>query len=205
MTGAVLGFTAFAALLTITPGIDTALVIRFSIAGGSRRGRLAAAGVCTGVLVWGAASAAGITALVTASERAYDALRIAGAVYLVFLGVRALMGRGDAAEREPAKTPLSGATAFRMGLTTNLLNPKVGAFYLSVLPQFVPNGAPVLATSLLLATIHALEGIVWLSLVATATARLGERLKRPSIARRLEQLTGIVLIGLGARLALERR
>lgn len=203
MTTALLTFAAFAALLTITPGVDTALVIRMSIAGGARRGRLAALGVCSGVVVWGFASAAGITALLSASERAYDTLRIAGALYLIWLGVRALFARRE--DEGESGGDVSPAAAFRTGLLSNLLNPKVGAFYLSVLPQFIPKGMPVLATSLLLAAVHAVEGILWLFLVASLTARLGGVLRRPSIKRRLEQVTGAVLVAFGIRLALERR
>ena len=202
MIRAIIAFSAFAALLTITPGVDTALVIRMSLSGGRRRGWLAAAGVCTGVLCWGFASAAGITALLSASQRAYDLLRLAGAAYLVWLGVRALVSRSDA---EPSGIVQSGASVFRTGLLSNLLNPKVGVFYLSVLPQFIPKGAPVLATSMLLAFVHALQGILWLGLVALLVDRLGALLGRPLIKRRLEQVTGAVLVAFGLRLALDRR
>ena len=203
MTRAVVAFSAFAALLTITPGVDTALVIRMSIAGGARRGWLAASGVCTGVMCWGFASAVGISALLTASRTAYDVLRVAGAVYLVWLGIAALTRPNDRDASTGTETR-SGARAFRTGLLANLLNPKVGVFYLSVLPQFIPKGAPVLATSLLLAFVHAVEGIVWLGLVALLVARLRMLLGRPSVKRRLEQVTGAVLIAFGLRLAFER-
>jgi threonine/homoserine/homoserine lactone efflux protein len=199
---AVIAFSAFAALLTITPGVDTALVIRMSLGGGARRGWLAAAGVCTGVLCWGFASAAGITALLSASEAAYDALRIAGAAYLVWLGVRALLSK---AGEQRADDDKSRGSVFRTGLLTNLLNPKVGVFYLSVLPQFIPKGSPVLATSMLLALAHALQGIIWLGLVALLVDRLGTLLGKPSIKRRLEQVTGVVLVAFGLRLAFDRR
>jgi threonine/homoserine/homoserine lactone efflux protein len=202
--GAVVAFSAFAALLTITPGLDTALVIRTSLRGTARAGRMTALGVCLGVLVWGAAGALGLTAVLTASKRAYDVVRIAGAAYLIWLGARALFARA-AADDSGESAPSSPAGAFRAGLLSNLLNPKVGAFYVSVLPQFIPEGAPVFATSMLLATAHALQGILWLFLVASLVGRLGARLQRPNVKRRLEQLTGIVLIALGARLALDRR
>jgi RhtB (resistance to homoserine/threonine) family protein len=207
MMSALLAFSFFAALLTITPGVDTALVIRMSLGGGARTGRLAGAGVCTGVLVWGFASAVGITALLTASERAFNVLRIAGAVYLVWLGVKALRARprDEAEENAAGDDGPSGAVAFRTGLLSNLLNPKVGVFYLSVLPQFIPRGAPVLATSMLLAAVHALEGIIWLVLIATLVDRLGALFRRPTVRARLEQLTGVVLVGLGIRLAFEKR
>lgn len=203
MARAVLAFSAFAALLTITPGVDTALVIRMSLSGGMRRGWLAALGICTGVLCWGFASAAGITALLSASQRAYDVLRIAGAIYLVWLGIRALRAKPN--EGGAADAVVSGASTFRTGLLSNLLNPKVGAFYLSVLPQFIPDDAPVLATSMLLAFVHALQGILWLGLVAVLVERLGALLRRPVVKQRLEQFTGLVLVAFGIRLAVERR
>jgi threonine/homoserine/homoserine lactone efflux protein len=202
--GAVAAFAAFAALLTITPGVDTALVIRTSLVGGPRAGRVTALGICTGVVLWGGASALGLSALVTASERAYDVVRIAGACYLVWLGAKALWGRKVGGDEPPAGARSSHG-AFRAGVLSNLLNPKIAAFYVSVLPQFVPDGAPVLATSMLLACVHALQGVVWLFLVASLVGWLGVRLQRPRVKRRLEQLTGLVLLGLGVRLAFERR
>ena len=198
-------FAAFAALITITPGLDTALVVRTSLAGSARAGRVTAMGVCLGVLVWGAAGALGLSAVLTASERAYDVVRFAGAAYLVWLGVRALMTRTAPEDARVENAPRSTARAFRAGLLSNLLNPKIGAFYVSVLPQFIPEGAPVLATSMLLAAVHALEGIVWLFLVATLVGRVGTRLQRPRVKQRLEQLTGLVLVGLGVRLAFDRK
>jgi threonine/homoserine/homoserine lactone efflux protein len=195
-------FAAFAALLTITPGLDTALVIRMSLGSGSRAGRMTALGVCAGCLGWGFASAVGVSAVLTASATAYDVLRVAGAAYLVWLGVKALVVRPD---DDPDDNRPPTTAAFRAGLFTNLLNPKVGAFYVSALPQFIPDGAPVLATSTLLAAVHALEGIVWLFLVAALVGRLGTHLRRPVVKRRLQQLTGLALVGLGVRLALDRR
>jgi threonine/homoserine/homoserine lactone efflux protein len=204
MPSALLAFAAFAALVTITPGLDTALVIRMSLGGGARAGRMTALGVCAGCLVWGAASAIGVTAVLSASSRAYDVLRVAGAIYLVWLGFRALLTRAEADHDEGDVRTTSAAGALRAGLLTNLLNPKVGAFYVSALPQFIPEDAPVLATSMLLAAVHALEGIVWLFLVEALVGRLGAQLRRPVVKRRLEQVTGVVLVALGVRLAVER-
>lgn len=195
----------FAILLTITPGLDTALVIRMSLGGGPRIGRIAALGVCLGVVVWGAAGAIGVAAVLTTSGRAYDVLRVAGAIYLIWLGMRALLVRAPIDEEVAPPQAPSAAGAFRAGLLSNLLNPKVGAFYVSALPQFIPEGAPVLPTSTLLAGVHALEGIVWLFLVASLVGRLGAQLRRPVVKRRLEQATGVVLVALGVRLGLERR
>jgi len=201
--GWVLAFALVAALLTITPGVDTALVIRNTLAGGRGCGLRTSVGVCCGVVTWGVLSAAGVSAVLTASRAAYDVLRVAGAAYLLLLGVRTLL-----ATRRPRATagvPLAQApAAFRAGMLTNLLNPKVGVFYVTLLPQFIPAGAPVLPASLLLAGIHATEGILWLAGITLAVSRASAVMQRPSVRRGLERVTGVVLIGFGARVALER-
>jgi threonine/homoserine/homoserine lactone efflux protein len=196
---AVLAFAAVAALLTVTPGADTALVLRAAFAAGPRAAMTAGAGVCAGVLVWGAATAVGLAALVAASPTAYDGLRVVGAAYLLWLGVRTWRSAGAA--EAPGRT----GRWLRTGLLTNLLNPKVAVFYVSFLPQFVPAGEPVLATSLLLAAVHAGEGLVWFALLATATARFRLVLARERVRRALARVTGTVLVGFGLRLALDSR
>jgi threonine/homoserine/homoserine lactone efflux protein len=150
-----------------------------------------------GCLVWAALSAIGVTALLNASRIAFDVLRAAGVAYLLWLGVAALRGsRG--------RPPLQRRASFRSGLTTNLLNPKVGAFYLSVMPAFLPAGVPPLAGALGLGAIHAVEGAIWLSGLVLAVGRARAVLTRPRVARTLERISGIVFIGFGVRLALER-
>jgi RhtB (resistance to homoserine/threonine) family protein len=211
MWGSVLAFALVAALLTVTPGIDTALVIRTTLAAGRATGLRTAAGICTGVVTWGMLSAVGVSAVLTASRVAYDVLRLLGAAYLVVLGVRTLLaarrGRAPVAGDE-AGAELPGVAgsraAFRTGLLTNLLNPKVGVFYVTLLPQFIPAGTPVLGMSVLLAGIHAVEGIAWLSLLVLVVHRLGMAMRRPSVRRALERVTGVVLVGFGVRVALER-
>jgi threonine/homoserine/homoserine lactone efflux protein len=206
MWTSVLAFALLAALLTITPGVDTALVIRATLAGGRAVGVRTACGVCTGVVTWGLLSAVGVSAVLTASRVAYDVLRAAGAAYLLYLGVRTLLAtrRDDAAVVDDAAARSRLRAPFRVGMLTNLLNPKVGVFYVTLLPQFIPSGAPVLPVSLLLAGIHAVEGIIWLGLVAVVVSRVGAVMRRASVRRALERVTGVVLIGFGARVALER-
>lgn len=205
MWASVLGFALVAALLTITPGIDTALVIRNTLQGGRRVGLQTSLGICSGLIVWGLLSALGVTAVVTASRVAYDVLRLAGAAYLVYLGVRTLV-----ASRRPDAEVLSvapargGGAAFRTGMLNNLLNPKVGVFYVTLLPQFIPAGAPVLGMSVLLASVHFAEGVVWLSLLTLLVHRASRVMRRPAVRRTLERMTGLVLLGFGARVALER-
>jgi threonine/homoserine/homoserine lactone efflux protein len=195
---ATLAFAAVAALLTVTPGADTALVLRAAVTGGRRQAMLAGSGVCLGVVLWGAATAVGLSALITGAPRVYDALRVVGAAYLVWLGIRTWRhaGRADATADD---------RWFRTGLLTNLLNPKVGAFYLTVLPPFIPDGTPVLPASLLLAGVHALEGLLWFALLATATERLRHLLSRERVRRAVSRVTATVLVGFGLRLALDSR
>ncbi len=210
-------FALFAALLTITPGPDTLLVLRATAVGGRAAGIAAAVGINVGCLVWAVASAVGVTALVTTSRLAFEVLRIAGVAYLCWLGVRALWSarrrrpaaRLAGADRtggmaEPVGERWSTGRALRTGLTTNLLNPKIGAFYLSVLPQFLPDGMNPLGGSLLLALIHDVEGLLWLSALAFLVTRARAFLTRPSVRRRFEQVTGVVFIAFGVRLAVER-
>ena len=191
-------FAIFAAVLAITPGLDTMLVLRTSALGGRRAGLSAVVGIALGCLVWAVASALGVTAVLAASRLAFEVLRWAGVVYLCYLGVRALLRKSTV---EPAAASSGG---IRTGLTTNLLNPKVGVFYLSVMPQFLPAGLPVLAGSLLLGAIHIGLGAVWLTLLVLVSHRAAGLLKRPTVRRRLEQLSGMVFLGFGLRLALER-
>jgi len=191
-------FAIFAAVLAITPGLDTMLVLRTTALGGRRAGLSAVVGIALGCLVWAVASALGVTAVLAASRLAFEVLRWAGVVYLCYLGVRALLRKSTV---EPAAASSGG---IRTGLTTNLLNPKVGVFYLSVMPQFLPAGLPVLAGSLLLGAIHIGLGAVWLTLLVLVSHRAAGLLKRPTVRRRLEQLSGVVFLGFGLRLALER-
>jgi threonine/homoserine/homoserine lactone efflux protein len=208
-----LAFALFAAVLTITPGLDTLLVLKTTATGGRTAGLATVVGIQLGCLTWAVVSAIGLTAILNASRLAFEVLRWAGVAYLCWLGLRALWSarRVPAGDMEghlpygfpPSRGPSSRA-ALRTGLTTNLLNPKVGAFYLSVLPQFLPDGVNPLAGALGLAAIHIAEGFVWLSLVVLAVTRAKGWLTRPTIRRRLEALSGVIFLGFGLRLALER-
>jgi threonine/homoserine/homoserine lactone efflux protein len=200
---ATLAFAVVAALVTITPGLDTVLVLRTTMSGGRRAGYLAGIGVCGGCLLWAIASAAGLTAVLAASRFAFDVLRLAGACYLLWLGGRALWSARRTADADVGGPPaMNGRTALRQGLTTNLLNPKVGVFYMSLLPQFMPHDAPVFWTSLLFAAIHDVEGLIWFAFVVLAAGAARRTLTRPSVRRTLQRLTGLAFIGFGIRLAL---
>jgi threonine/homoserine/homoserine lactone efflux protein len=196
-------FLGVVALLTITPGADMAMVARSVVTGGRREAFATTLGISAGCLAWAVASALGVAALLAASQTAYDALRLVGAAYLVWLGVQSLLAarRGH---RQETPAP-SGSSPFRQGLLTNLFNPKIAVFYSTFLPQFIGPGDPALLISMLLAGVHIALGIAWLSLYAWLLARAVEAFRGSRVRRALDALTGTVLVGLGARLALERR
>ena len=205
VTSSILAFTATAALMTMTPGLDTALVLRTAATEGPRRAILASLGIGCGVLIWGAAAAIGLGALLAASTLAYTVLRWAGAAYLFYLGYgmlrhpRAVFDAGTArAGNAPARL---SENWFLRGMLTNLLNPKVGVFYVTFLPQFVPpTYAHPAALMLLFAAIHGVEGVSWFATLTAATKALSRVLQRPGVVTRLDRLTGMVLIAFAAKL-----
>jgi threonine/homoserine/homoserine lactone efflux protein len=197
-----IAFTFAAALLTVTPGLDTALVLRTAAAEGVRRAFAAALGICVGCLAWGTLVAVGLGMLIEASELAYLVLKWIGACYLLYLGFRLIFARrGEIETEEPARR----ANWFLRGLLTNLLNPKVGAFYVSFLPNFIPAGANVPSTTLLLAAVHAALGLAWFALLIGTTRPLARALRNPALVRGLDRATGAVLIFFGLRLAFSRQ
>lgn len=206
---AVLGFAVVAALLTVIPGLDTALVLRSALTRSRTYAVATALGIQTGVLVWGVAAAAGATALLAASELAYDVLSLAGAGYLVFLGIRLLVSSFRAASPVTARELPSArgglARGWAIGLATNLLNPKVGVFYLATIPQFVPAGVSPLAMGALLAGVHVVLGMTWFAAIILGGSALGARLRTPRFVRWIDRITGAVLLGFGAKLALDTR
>jgi RhtB (resistance to homoserine/threonine) family protein len=198
-------FLGIVALLTVTPGADMAMVARSVLTGGRRDALATTLGISAGCLVWAFASAVGVAALLAASRSAYDALRLVGAAYLIWLGVQTLLAarRGT---REPAEAAAARRAApFRQGLLTNLFNPKIAVFYSTFLPQFIGPGDPALALSLALAGVHIALGVAWLSLYAWLVDRAVAAFKGSGLRRALDAVTGTVLVGLGLRLAAERR
>jgi threonine/homoserine/homoserine lactone efflux protein len=202
---ALIAFTLAAGLLTLTPGLDTALVIRTAAAEGPRRATGAAIGIGLGCLIWGAAASFGVGALLTASQGAYTTLKWAGALYLGWTGVRMILKPREAFEPGETRAVASGPiAALRRGLLTNLLNPKVGIFYVSFLPQFMPVGVDPARFGLLLTTIHVVEGLLWFALLIAATVPLTGLLRLPAVVSWLDRVTGLVFVAFGLRLALDR-
>jgi threonine/homoserine/homoserine lactone efflux protein len=200
-------FVGIAALLTITPGADMAIVGRSVLTGGLRDGLATTLGILAGCLGWAAVSAAGVAAVLAASETAYDALRLAGAAYLVWLGAQSLLTawRGGELRAPEQMHGRRRPSPFRQGVLTNLFNPKIAIFYSTFLPQFIAPGDPALLISLLLAGVHVAMGLVWLSGYAYLLDRAVTAFKGSRVRRALDALTGTVLVGLGLRLAAERR
>ena len=202
---ALIAFVIAATLLTITPGLDTALVLRTAGVEGPRKAALAGIGIGLGCLAWGVVVALGLGVLLQASELAYTALRWAGAAYLVWLGIKLIRSPREGLGEVATETiGASGAAWLRRGLLTNLLNPKIGIFYVSFLPQFIPAGADVPGTTILLAAIHAALGLVWFGALILATRPIATALRRPTTVRLLDRLTGGLFLLFGARLALVR-
>lgn len=205
--GAVASFAAIVALLTLTPGLDTALILRTSLLAGRRPAWAVVLGIQLGTLLWGLLTAAGLSALLTASQVAYEVVRWAGVAYLIWMGGRMLWhsrtsGADDAAPPDPADA--GWGRAFRRGLLTNLLNPKVGAFYIAVLPQFMPQGVSHAVMGVLLTGVHVCEGLVWSAVLIGFTGILRGWLRRPPVKRALDRLTGLIVIGFGLRLAIQQ-
>ena len=210
MDSQLLAFAGVAALLTITPGADTALVLHSSLADSPVAVRRTILGICTGLMVWGAAVAGGIAALLVASSTAFTVLKVVGAVYLVGLGALAILrsmrdpGEGSPLGLVPVPAAAARRRPYARGLATNLLNPKIAIFYTTLLPQFIGPGQSALALSMLLAATHAVLTLVWLLAVAGAATRARQAMRRPAVRRLLDRLTGVALMALGARLALQR-
>jgi threonine/homoserine/homoserine lactone efflux protein len=202
MRADVLGFTVLAAVLVVTPGPDSMLVLGRAVRHGRRNALGAGAGVVVGLLAWAVASSAGIAAFVVSSGAAYDALRLVGAAYLVWVGVQHVRSsrRAGASASEVHR---AGGTSFRAGLVTNLLNPKIALFYVSVLPQFAPTGSSRTWAIIGLAAVHIVLSLLWLAGLAVAGSRAAAGL-RPAVQRWLEAVGGCVLVALGVRLAFVR-
>lgn len=207
MPAELIGFLGVAVLVIVTPGPDTALTVRNTLLGGRAGGIATAFGVVGGQAVWALATSLGVVALLLASEPAFAAVRLAGAAYLVYLGAQTLVTawRGGSWEVATGGTSvLAPCAAARQGLVSNLGNPKMAAFFPSLLPQFAPAGEPAFVPLLLLGLLFCTMTLAWLTAYAVVVSRAQGFLRRTGVKRALEALTGTVLVALGLRLAAER-
>lgn len=205
---ALVGFGVVVALLTVIPGLDTALVLRTALTRSRGAAFATALGIQAGTVVWGIAAAVGATALLAASQFAFEVVRLAGAAYLVVLGallIRAGFRRTAPAEPGAPPTPGGAWRGALTGLGTNLLNPKVGVFYLATIPQFLPDGMSPLVAGVLLAGVHTVLGMIWFTGIILGAAALGARVRSPRFARWVDRITGGVLVLFGVRLAVDAR
>lgn len=184
-------------LLTMLPGPDVAVVTRIALSRGRAAAFRTTLGIVTGLTLWGVLTVAGLAAILEASATAYTAVKLAGGAYLCWLGIRAILTAGRAPD-VPARRDRS---AFRTGLLSNVLNPKIAAFYTGVLPQLVPEGAPHAATLAGLVAVHVAVTVAWLALYAALVTRAADALRRPRVRRALDRVTGVVLVGFGVRVA----
>lgn len=215
---AALSFAVVAALMTITPGLDTALVIRTGAREGRRSAMAATLGIVSGIFLWAIVAAVGISALLLASTTAYTVVKIAGAIYMVWLGIGMIRSALRRKREEPAAdTGMVDATAvaegardssgrpiafYRQGLLANLMNPKIGAFYVALIPQFIPPEASALAAGSLLGLVHVAETLLWFGLIIVAVHWMKDFFARPAVQRWTDAVAGTVITALGLRLAL---
>ena len=202
-------FLAISALLAVAPGPDTAITTRNALVGGRRAGLFTILGVSFGLLVWTLATGVGVAALLRASEPAFVALKIAGAIYLAALGVLAIRGAlrrsGSGSTGHVERRTIAPRVALRQGVLTNLGNPKIAVFFTSFLPQFTPAHEASFGSLVLLGVLFCLVGLTWLTVYVLAIARIGDFLRRPRPRRVLDVVTGTVLVAFGIRLAAEHR
>ena len=196
-----LAFLGVAAVVIVTPGQDTALTIRNALAAGRRGGVFTAAGVAVGQATWTIAAAAGVAALLQASEPAFIAVRLFGAAYLIYLGAQTLLSalRGRSATAHgPRRSTARGS--FRQGIVSNLGNPKMAIFFTSLLPQFGTSFGAMLGLGLVFCSMT----FAWLTAYGVVIARAGDVLRKPRVRRAVGAVTGTALAAFGVRLAVER-
>ena len=204
ITDNLIAFIFAATLLTLTPGLDTAMVLRTATVEGKRQAFRAALGINAGCFLWGAAVAFGLGALIAVSEVAYATLKYCGAAYLAWLGLNMLLRpRCSISSSEGQRKVVQNW--FSKGMLGNLLNPKIGIFYVSFLPQFIPPGAPLIAWTFGLVCIHIVIGLLWSALLIAATQPLSGVLRREKVIAWMDRCTGVIFVLFAARLALSRR
>ncbi|MEP8943805.1 LysE family translocator [Enterobacter ludwigii] len=204
VTDALLAYTLAATLLTLTPGLDTALILRTAAADGSKKAIHVALGIDTGCFIWGALVAFGLGALLAVSEFAYSFLKWCGAFYLCWLGLQLLLRPRQQFSLSSDGNARS-SNGFLRGMLGNVLNPKMGIFYVSFLPQFIPAGHSPFVWTFLLVSIHVLIGTLWSLTLIIATGYAAEVLKKPTVVKWMDRTTGVVFLLFAARLAMSKR
>lgn len=204
-------FISVTLVLTVTPGVDTFLIVRNVLRGGCRDGVITGVGICSGLLVHATLSVLGISLVLVRSAAVFNCVKLAGAAYLIWLGLSGIIAaaRGNGHKHTMSDAATRGNVvalrSLREGLLSNLLNPKSSAFFLAFFPQFIQHGDHVLQKSMVLVAIQVTMGMAWLALLSLMLSRANSLFARSAVRRRLAALSGVVLIALGLRLCLERR
>lgn len=203
-TESLLQFAVVAALLTVIPGMDTVLVLRTAINRGRGSAFATASGICTGTVAWGVAAAVGASALLAASEAAFTVLKVAGACYMAWLGISMFVKSFRTGAAESGQVPEAGGNvraAWLTGVTTSLLNPKVGVFYMAMIPQFLPPDVPPLLMGVLLPLVHNVEGMLWFAGIILATQYARRWLQSSAVGKATDRIAGVVLVAFAAKIA----
>jgi threonine/homoserine/homoserine lactone efflux protein len=202
-----IAFCGVAAVLVVTPGPDMALVARNALVSGRSAVPVTVLGICAGIVVHAMAAAIGLSALLKASATAYAVVKVAGGIYLVYLGIQAwrasMRDEGDTEWMLGPARRFAGGSAFRQGFVSNVLNPKLVVFFISVLPGFTSPDDALFPQVVVLAIAFEVLTVVWLFTYGAAVARLGEAMRRPSVRHFLERVSGTVLIALGLKIAVD--
>jgi threonine/homoserine/homoserine lactone efflux protein len=201
-----IAFAGVCLLLAVTPGPDMAVVTKNALAHGRRGVVLTTSGIALALLVWAGATAVGLSALLRTSADLLFVLKLVGAAYLAYLGLRTLIESRQKPQDLLAQTPPAAAAhaVFRQGFISAISNPKLGVFFVTFLPQFVGPGQALLPRLLELGLIFALIGWTWMNVYGIFVTRLREVITTPRVRQWMQRVTGVVLLGFGARLALER-
>jgi threonine/homoserine/homoserine lactone efflux protein len=204
VTDSLLAFSLAALLLTLTPGLDTALILRTACAEGGKKAFQAALGIDTGCFIWGAIVALGLGALLAVSELAYTVLKVCGSAYLCWLGLQLLIRPRSSFTDSNGDIALHNNWFIR-GMLGNVLNPKMGIFYVSFLPQFIPAGHSPLIWTFILVSIHVVIGTIWSVTLILSTYFASAILKKSSVIRMMDRATGGLFLGFAAKPALSTR
>ncbi|PHM45141.1 lysine transporter LysE [Xenorhabdus mauleonii] len=205
VTDSLLAFTAAATLLTLTPGLDTALVLRTAAAEGGKKAFQAALGINAGCFIWGAMVAFGLGTLIAVSELAFNILKWCGALYLCWLGIQMIWHPQSNLERDETSSSTKSQNWFVRGMLGNVLNPKVGVFYVSFLPQFIPLGHSPILWTFGLVSIHVLLGTLWSLSLISATRPISHILRRENVIKWMNRVTGGVFLLFAFKLAVSNR
>jgi RhtB (resistance to homoserine/threonine) family protein len=201
----VLAFVGVVQVAAMAPGPDFVIVTRHAAVSGRRAGVATGLGIASGVFVWAVVAAFGVASLLAASAVAFTVVKLVGAVYLGYLGVKALVSawrRGEALKAERRAATVRPVVAYRQGLLTNLLNPKCAIFFVALMPQFL-SGSPQMGETMLLSALAVVVTAVWYTVLANVVGVLRKFFASARVRRTLDTITGAILVGLGVKIALD--